>query len=204
MTFAPEFSRILAIEGIIPDKTREENLSATEEECAALAQRFDIRGISDLKARIFIRRVAGGEVVRVWGQLEADIVQACVVSLQDVHDRIESSFETFFTEKDTGISDDEDVEISEDAPEMAANGIVDLGEVVAQYLSLELNPYPRAPGVSLAAQMAEHGLTQKNNPFSVLENLRNDEKSDKKKLIFRRFFKLFAPLFPCFHGDETP
>jgi uncharacterized metal-binding protein YceD (DUF177 family) len=165
MTGTPEFSRPISIEGITPDKVRKEAVEATEEECAALAERFDLRELSDLKAKLSIRRVAGGEVIRIDGAIEADVVQACVVSLRDVHSRVESKFETFFTED----SIDED---DEDAPEMVSNGYIDLGEVVAQYLSLELDPYPRAPGVSLAAQMAEVGVKAPDNPFKVLEGMK--------------------------------
>lgn len=169
MTATPEFSRPISIEGITPDKVRKESVEATEEECAALAQRFDLRGLSGLKASLTIRRVAGGEVIRVAGTLEAEVVQACVVSLRDVPGEVKGEFETFFTEE---VVD----ELDEDAPEMVSNGHIDLGEVVAQYLALELDPYPRAPGVSLAAQLAETGLAAPKNPFSVLEGMAKDEK----------------------------
>lgn len=178
MTYTPEFSRPLAIEGIIPDKVRTEKIAASADECAALAARFGIREISDFKAEIYIRRVIGGEVVKVEGKLAADVVQACVVSLQDVHEHVEASFETYFTEDKDKAADEDDPE--DDAPEMAENGIVDLGEVAAQYLALELNPYPRAPGVSLAAQMAEVGTAAKPNPFAVLEVLKEGKDKGKK------------------------
>jgi len=51
MTTTPEFSRVIAVEGIIPDKVRRESIEATEEECAALAQRFDLKSLSGLKAK---------------------------------------------------------------------------------------------------------------------------------------------------------
>ena len=57
MTAPPEFSRQIAIEGITPDKLRKETLQATKAECDALAKRFDLRGLSDLKARINLRRI---------------------------------------------------------------------------------------------------------------------------------------------------
>ena len=173
----PEFSRPLTIEGIIPDKIRQETIEADEAECAALAQRFGIRQISYLKAKLAIRRVSGGTTVRVEGDIEADIVQACVVSLQDVHEHMQVRFETFFAE-DVPDTDGNEIEFSpddEDAPEMISNGVIDLGEVVAQYLSLDLNPYPRAPGVSLAAQLKESGGEVKNRPFAVLETLKEDK-----------------------------
>jgi uncharacterized metal-binding protein YceD (DUF177 family) len=162
MTATPEFSRPLSIDGLTPDKTRTESVAATPEECVALAARFGIRELSDFTAKLTIRRVAGGDTVRVAGELEADVVQACVVSLRDVPSHVAGQFETFFTEEQVD-------EEAEDAPEMISNGHIDLGEVAAQYLALELDPYPRAPGVNLAAQLAEVGIKDKPNPFSVLK-----------------------------------
>ncbi len=178
MTMTPEFSRPIAVEGLTPDKTRTETIEATPEECAALAKRFDLRELSDLKAKISIRRVTGG-MVKVEGEVQASVVQACVVSLQDVYADVKAKFDTYFTENEGDLKDDEELigEDDEDVSEMISNGIIDLGEVAAQYLSLELDPYPRAPGVSLAAQLAEVGADVKNNPFQVLEGLK--KKDDK-------------------------
>lgn len=174
----PEFSRPIAVDGIIPDKLREEKIEATEAECAALARRFGLRAISSLRASLRIRRVMGGATVRVEGSFDVDIMQACVISLQDVPGHIEGKFDTYFTEEqDAG---DSEVEFAHDddenTPEMVIGGQIDLGEVVAQYLSLEIDPYPRAPGVSLAAQLAESGIKQKESPFHVLERLKDSAK----------------------------
>lgn len=180
MTTTPEFSRPLSIEGIVPDKVRKEDIAATPAECAALAPRLGLRDLSEFKAALTIRRVSGGAIVRVGGKIEAEVVQACVVSLQDVHERVEAEFETFFTQDKVEVSGKE-LEFNaedEDSPEMVVNGMIDLGEVATQYLSLNLNPYPRAPGVSLAAQLAEAGMEVKNRPFAVLEGLKA-EKGDK-------------------------
>ncbi len=182
MTGHTEFSRLIAIEGITPDKVRKETVEASVEECAALARRFDLRELSDLKAKINIRRVTGGPAIRVEGEFEAEVIQTCVVSLQDVHAHISGHFDTFFTEETKGTAGEPDITVDDDetSPEMITNGMIDLGEVVAQYLSLELDPYPRAPGVSLAAQLAEVGQEVRNSPFRVLEGLKKDEKQAKK------------------------
>ncbi|MEZ0262848.1 MAG: DUF177 domain-containing protein [Alphaproteobacteria bacterium] len=174
-----EFSRPIAIEGITPDKTRQEKVEATAQECAALCKRFDLRGLENFKATIYIRRVEGGEVVHVSGKLKADVIQTCVVSLQDVHAHVENEFETFFSEN--APEDDEIVDGNEDAPELLRNGMLDLGEVAAQYLSLGLDPYPRAPGVSLAAQLQELGGEVRNSPFAVLQGLKKEEKKPAAK-----------------------
>ncbi|MDE1151013.1 MAG: DUF177 domain-containing protein [Micavibrio sp.] len=170
MTFEPEFSRPISVEGITPDKERTETLEANAKECAALAERFDLRSLSDFKTVMKLRRVGGG-TLRVEGILSADVVQTCVVSLQEVHAHIDGKFETYFTEESLDLPEEIDLMLDdgESSPEMITNGHVDLGEVAAQYLSLNLDPYPRAPGVSLAAQLAEIGGEVRNSPFEMLQ-----------------------------------
>lgn len=182
MAAQPEFSRLIAIEGITPDKVRKEKIEASEAECAALAKRFDLRELSGFKAQLNLHRLTGGPAVRLEGTFQADVVQTCVVSLQDVHSHVKGQFDTFFAEEKEQIGIDADILIDDDdtAPEMITHGMLDMGEVVAQYLSLELDPYPRAPGVSLAAQLAEVGMEVKNNPFAVLKGLKPGEKAEKK------------------------
>lgn len=186
MATQPEFSRVLAVEGLTPDKVRKETVEANAKECAALAKRFDLRDLSNFRADIRIRRVEGGDVVRLEGKLSADVVQTCVVSLQDVHAHIEGEFDTFLAEENKHAAkkfgDEAEFGIDDDdsAPEVIQNGQLDLGEIAAQYLAVELDPYPRAPGVSLAAQLAEAGIEVKNNPFAVLKNL-NAEDGGKPK-----------------------
>lgn len=181
MAKVAEFSRLIAVEGIAPDKVRKETIEATPQECAALAKRFDLRELSGLKADIKIRRVEGGDVVRLEGHFSAEVVQTCVVSLQDVHGEVSGDFETYFADGKERYDDDEGdhLEGMDNAPETISNGNIDLGEVVAQYLSLEIDPYPRAPGVSLAAQLSETGTEVKNNPFQVLSGLKAGDKPAK-------------------------
>ena len=177
MALPHEFSRPLSVEGIIPDRPRKEKVEASLEECAALAKRFDLRDLSGLKARMTVLRVSEGKIIRIEGDLEAEVVQTCVVSLRDVHSEIGAHFETYFTEDGKGLDQDTEfsVELEEELSDVLVGGILDLGELVAQYLSLELEPYPRAPGVSLAAQMAEAGLEVKNRPFQVLKGLKSEK-----------------------------
>jgi uncharacterized metal-binding protein YceD (DUF177 family) len=179
-TLAPahaEFSRPLAVEGIMPGKARTENIEASIAECAALARRFDLKSLSGLKSRMTVLRTADGEVIRVEGSIAAEVVQTCVVSLQDVPAVIETGFDVSFSKEGKEL-DEEDfgIELDEELPDVMHDGVLDLGELVAQYFSLELDPYPRAPGVSLAAQLAESGEEVKNRPFQVLLGLKPKEK----------------------------
>jgi uncharacterized metal-binding protein YceD (DUF177 family) len=180
MTTSYEFSRQVAVESIIPNRERVENIEASVAECAALAKRFDLRTLSGLKGKLSIDRVSDGNFIKVEGDFEADIVQSCVVSLQNVPSHVKAHFETYFTEDGKEFDQDGDfgLEIEDDIHHVMSEGMLDLGELMAQYLSLELDPYPRAPGVSLAAQMAEVGGGTKNQPFRVLEGLKPDKKEE--------------------------
>lgn len=180
MTTVPEFSRPLAIEGLTPDKARIEKVVASEAECDALAKRFDLQSLSGLTGKLSILRVSEGNIIRVEGDIEAEVVQTCVVSLQGVPAQIRAHFDTYFTEdgkEGFDLDPDLNIELSEDPADdvVVSNGMLDLGELVAQYMSLELDPYPRAPGVSLAAQLTEAGGDKKNRPFSVLKGLKTEK-----------------------------
>jgi len=179
MTTPPEFSRPLAIDGIIPDKPRREKITASEEECAALAKRFDLQSLSGLKAELTVLRVSEGNIIRVEGNIEAEVVQTCVVSLQGVPAEIKTHFDTYFTEDGKeGFEEEQlfNIEVDDELPDMVVNGgVLDLGELTAQYLALDLDPYPRAPGVSLAAQLTETGGDTKNRPFKILQKLKTEK-----------------------------
>ncbi|MEM7023065.1 MAG: DUF177 domain-containing protein [Pseudomonadota bacterium] len=88
-------------------------------------------------------RCADGRTIRLCGRLEAEVVQSCVVSLEDVPATVAETFECRFAPAGVDLADDlawdEDLEQLEGAE-------LDLGEVFAQQLSLALDPYPRAAG----------------------------------------------------------
>jgi len=179
MTTPPEFSRPLSIDSIIPDKPRRENITASEEECAALAKRFDLKSLSGLKAKLTVLRVSEGNIIRVEGDIEAEVVQTCVVSLQGVPSEIKAHFDTYFTEDGKEGFEEAalfDIDIDDEVPDtVVSGGTLDLGELTAQYLALDLDPYPRAPGVSLPSQLTETGGDTKNRPFKILQKLKKEK-----------------------------
>jgi len=178
MTITPEFSRTIALESLVPDKLTVEKIEATPAECAALAKRFDLQSLSGLKGTLSILRVSEGDIIRVEGDIEAEVVQTCVVSLQSVPSEVKAHFDTYFTEdgkEEFELEEDFELDLDEEVANVIQNGTLDMGELVSQYLSLELDPYPRAPGVSLAAQLSESGEEVKNRPFQILQELKTDK-----------------------------
>ncbi len=146
----PEFSRPVNADSV-QDREKVEALEATPREREALARRFDLVSVESLTATVRLRRVRGGQMIRVAGTLEAEVVQTSVVSLEPFTTRVAEEFTALFAPDHLIPREEEDLEAfldqqgEGDAPEPIVNGKVDVGELVAQHLSLALDPYPRRP-----------------------------------------------------------
>lgn len=137
-------------------------LRATAAECAALARRFGLLALDRLEAQLRLVRLPGG-LLRLSGTLSADVVQACVVTLEPVRARIGEEFTLAYR---AGAADGEKAVVLSGAEELVEplpGSILDIGEAVAQQLSLALDPYPRAPGA--AAEVPGDSLA---SPFAAL------------------------------------
>ncbi|MBP2310760.1 YceD family protein [Azospirillum soli] len=181
---APEFSRIVRADAVHRADVVE-TIEATEAERKALAERFELEAIDRLVATVRLRSVRGGQMVRVAGELEADVVQTCVVTLDPVPAHVTESFGALFAPESMIPKEEDEIEIDpniseEDIPEPMTNGRVDIGELTAQHLSLALDPYPHAEGVEFAGygdageDEDDGGVVEpeKPNPFAALERLK--------------------------------
>ncbi len=174
-----EFSRPLALDRISTTQHREE-VTATEKERAALAQRFGLLSLDNLTASFTLKR-ARRDLVRVKGRVSADLVQACVVTLEPIPARIDERFEVDFLEgEEPAVADLElDAEAAE-APEPAPDGWVDLGELAAEQLGLAIDPYPRKPDAEIPGEWtaepgAEQAPVERPNPFAALGKLKENK-----------------------------
>ena len=120
-------------------------VTATPEECAALAADFGIPGIRDLVGRF---RVGGTlENLSVTGSVEAVVTQICTVSLDEFEASVHETVDVAFTDGEIPTGHDAE-EI--DVPDPIVNGRVDFGLLTAEFLAMGLDPYPRKPGVTFA------------------------------------------------------
>lgn len=169
-----EFSRPFAIEDIAPGGS-DVLLKATPDERRKLAERFGLLSLETLTARLTITRGASGIPVRVHGRLDAVLVQECVVSLEPVRSKINELLEVAFAPVgDEPMGDLLDPD-QPDPPEPLDGDSVELGEIVAQYLSLAIDPYPKRAGAAPPdwQQASPHGGDESaDNPFSILADLR--------------------------------
>ena len=169
----PEFSRPIAADQIGPRDTERE-IAANEAERRRLAERFGLLALDRLAATLRLDR-GGGGLIHVHGRLEADVVQACVVTLEPVRSQIRESFTVAFGAGRSAPDGEVVIDVDEEDPaEELTDGRIDLGEVVAQQLSVALDPYPRAPGGHdrFEAAEGESGATPGASPFAALERLR--------------------------------
>lgn len=138
----PEFSRELEI-ARIPSGGRDFAIVADAAERAALADRFDLVAITDLRASGRAAWLPGGEVLVLEGRLEAEVTQRCVQTLEPVTARVSVPLRRSFVTKSTG-TEAVVVDPEADEPEPLPAGRLDLGEIAAEELLLALDPYPKA------------------------------------------------------------
>jgi uncharacterized metal-binding protein YceD (DUF177 family) len=174
----PEFSRLLRFDAIGADGTAERTLTASDAECAALAARLGLEALSGFHAELVVTRLPAGEI-GVRGHIVADVVQACVVTLEPVPDRIDDEFEVRFTTRAELPSRDVVIGLGdEEPPEPIEGDILDLGELTAQQLSLSLNPWPRRPDAAIPPEAAPDPA--RDGPFAALAALRDKASGPNK------------------------
>lgn len=145
---------------------REARIVATEAECAALAGRFGILGIGAFSAMLALRPDRDG-AIRAEGRIEAEVTQACVVSLEPVQQRVSAPVVLRFLPPDAVPDDD-----PESPDEIETDGeTIDLGEAVAEQLALALDPYPRRPDAALPDEVVAPEPEAPPNPFAALARL---------------------------------
>lgn len=175
-----EFSRPIAPESL-GEKGRTLAIEAAGDECGQLAGRLGLDGLGSLAAEVRLTPQKGGRFIRLEGTLKADITQTCVVTLEPVETRIEAAFDRLYDttlKAPTGGGENVDVE-SDDPSEPLSLGQIDIGEAVSEQLALEINPFPRKPGISFKDYSTgpDGGdLSAGAGPFSGLTGLKKELK----------------------------
>lgn len=159
-----EFSRIVPFDQI--GKTGATyNIEAKEEECQLLAQRFQLVAIRSLTARFVLTNAEEPRCYRVEGEVNGEVVQSCVSTLKDVPANVRVSVNMLLRPSLGGDREEEfiiDLDDERDI-EYYTQESVDLGETAAQYLYINLDPFPHAPD---APDFPEDHRVEKPNPLA--------------------------------------
>lgn len=180
----------------VSEKPQKIELSPDADQKKALARRLDIHKIHDLTAKLNVQRNSGNMVVYIRGEIIARIEQKCIVSLAPVFQDIIEPFEAWYADTAQAVSftkakrdrlnikekgEQPMLEEHED-PEAIVDGIIDLGELVTQHLSLAIDPYPKSFEVlkkekeDNSVEGAESEIYD--NPFAALKDWRSKENKE--------------------------
>ena len=176
----PEFSRPYRVD-TLGAGAREVAIDADEAERAALARRFDLLGIDRLDAKAAITR--NGDIVSARGSVSAMVTQACIATGEPVEQVIEEPFRIEFRPQPLGGSNEEEIELSEGELDVVFydGAAIDLGEAMAETVSLALDPFPRSPQAEEALRQAgvrsEEEARAQSNPFAALGALKDGRDS---------------------------
>jgi uncharacterized metal-binding protein YceD (DUF177 family) len=183
-----EIERIVDVDRMGPSGTALE-ISASDSERMALAKRFGFLGLPAFSARVTVDRHPGDQVV-VEGRMRGKIVQACILTLDPVTQDLDEAFRIVFKQ---GLAEEKDPESGEalvsaqtDSPEPLTGNLLDVGEIVAEQLSLAAEPYPRKQGVKLEDVLPKprkdgrHSRHEpRRHPFAGLAALRDKPRRDR-------------------------
>ncbi len=183
------FSRPLQVEDIPPEGL-DLTISATETERSAIAIEDGLENLAKLEASLHVSPWRG-DGLAVTGELHARITQICVVTLEPFDSELVEPIDVKFApvpasaEPSPRLAKDapnrrrrpppevpraQVVELDgEDPPDPLIDGRVDLGALVAEFLALGLDPYPRKPGVEFEATPVSGSAE---SPFAKLQALK--------------------------------
>jgi uncharacterized metal-binding protein YceD (DUF177 family) len=176
------FSYLVKV-GHISSNPVEVSLSADAEERVGLAKLWSVLEVKALSATFQVLRWKR-DGVRLKGRVTADIVQACVVTLDPVDAHIDEPVEVIFVPEGSKLARlpvatetgemllDPD---GPDAPEIFTGDTIDAGVVAAEHVALAINPYPRRADVAFAGHIESSDKDdRKPSPFAVLKDWKKD------------------------------
>jgi uncharacterized metal-binding protein YceD (DUF177 family) len=108
------------------------------------------------------------------GRIEADLVQACVVTLEPVPEAIREEFSVAFWPAEE-LGDDlpeGEIQLDAEVPEPIEHGEIALGRLVYELISVAMDPFPRSPGADAAEAELLRDQPKPENPFAALKNLK--------------------------------
>jgi uncharacterized metal-binding protein YceD (DUF177 family) len=168
---AAEFSRRVQI-GRLGAEPFRQRIEATAEEREKLARRFDLVALDRLVGEVELRRQSA-EAVLLEARFEAAFEQCCAVTLDPVRGEVADCFSLVYG---PAPDEEEEIALSDEGPafEVLDGEAIDIGEAVAQELSLALPAFPRHPDAVIDDAATAETLA---GPFAVLGILRKDAES---------------------------
>ncbi|SRR6056297_880683 len=147
-------------------------IEAGEPERHAMAERLGVQSVVRMKAAITVRK--HGARLTVTGRYDAEIERICVITLEPFVAVQQGEIDEEFLRTD----DPENLEVivDETTLEPLTEDVLDVGEIVVQHVSLDLDPHPRAEGVEVDDLDYDPDPAEgqaADSPFAALQKLRS-------------------------------
>lgn len=155
--------------------TQNYKLKANNEELKYITEIMQVPNIKRFETDINVKFQAKEHRVDVWGNVNADVEQTSVISLENFDRKYCSEFKLIYDTKMTlseQIALDEEND-GENVPDILVDGQIDLAAIAMEQLALILDDFPRQEGevFNFTSEFDEE-TTKKANPFAVLEKLK--------------------------------
>ena len=147
-------------------------LSANEAERARIARTLDLAELPRLQGTVQV--VPRGRGWRVSGEVDADVVQTCGVTLEPLPAQVRADFSVDVVEPADAADEEPPAEFTLetiDTPDVAEGGVIDLAGYLVEHLALSLDPFPRKPDAVFEPPAA----APEPSPFAVLAKLRRPD-----------------------------
>jgi len=175
----PDFSRLVHLTQL-NQAGEKRSIIAGAEERLSIATFLGLRAVEQLDGQ-FALVPSDGESLRLSGSIFARVIHNCSVSLQPVATNyniaVDRTYNDGAAEKFRKPATDFAPE-DPDPPELTLDGKLDLADIMLEYLSLHLDPYPRAPGIVFDGfiegdEGSQQYYSAENNPFAALSRLKS-------------------------------
>jgi hypothetical protein len=150
------------------------SLVADEAARREIARALDLVALDRLEAEVTVKPWFDG--AEISGRWQADYVQTCGVTLERLDRRQSGDFTVRAVPPGSLHAPAEEAEAeidleTDDSPDVAEGGAVDLAAYVVEHLALEIDPFPRKPGAEFTPPENSADLS----PFAVLKRLRQED-----------------------------
>jgi Large ribosomal RNA subunit accumulation protein YceD len=148
-------------------------LETDADQRAAIARDLGLDGLSALTAEARLRPWLDG--VELSGRFSAEVTQVCGVSLEPFSQTLSGALDVRIVPSGSANASDGEAEETElrldapDPPDVLEGTAIDLAAYVVEHLALEIDPFPRKPGVEFTYAPPTEDLS----PFAALGKLKN-------------------------------
>ena len=161
----------------LPEKGMEVRLEPTPKEREAIAAWLGILALESLSASVNLTR-RGKDQYALEAHFEADVVQACVITLEPVPAHLKGEFQRAYRVVSRTLAkaregeEGGEIGLESDEPELIQSHEIDLAAPLLEELSLSLDPYPKRPGAAFEVQ--EEASSPSESPFAALAVLKGE------------------------------